>query len=105
MSRSAHAQGGIQPRKLPKCSRCKQEFVLVLASYEKERRSVYEWECTKCHKTVPRNFLKEEEPAEAEAFFHKKSKELQEKEEGQSREDAKQALRCNLRRGPNPRAT
>ena len=63
MSRCAHLQSDYKLRKLPKCTRCNSEFILVLASYEtpsgKSKPPVYEWECPKCHKVVPKEFLKE----------------------------------------------
>lgn len=63
MSKSAHAQSTYELHRLPRCSKCRQEFQLVMASYtEKEgnTRLVEEWECEKCGKTVPKHILKEE---------------------------------------------
>lgn len=100
MSRSAHAQGGITPRELPKCSRCKKEFVLVFAQYENGERGAYEWECTKCNKVVPRHFLKEDEPSKAEKFFSQKAKKLQEEEERQRKASLREIMRSNIRGKP-----
>lgn len=63
MSRSAHAQSTYKLHRLPMCSRCRQEFQLVLASYELPTggsQLVEEWECSKCGKTVPKSSLREE---------------------------------------------
>ena len=60
MSRCAHQQSTYKMRKLPKCSRCNNEFVLVCAAYDKTPGFKYEWECLKCHKIVPKETLREE---------------------------------------------
>lgn len=60
MSRCAHLQSTYKLRKLPKCSRCNNEFILVCAAYEKTSGYRYEWECQKCHKTIPKESLREE---------------------------------------------
>ena len=70
MSRSAHAQSTYKLRKLPKCSKCKSEFMLVLASYENIAKPVWEWECPRCpNKIIPKHKLKEEPPLEFEEFL------------------------------------
>jgi len=74
MARSAHAQHPCKLRELPKCSRCKMEFILVAANYEKSRKTVIEWECPKCHKAIPRELLREDPPSEWEAFLHETCK-------------------------------
>ena len=61
MTKSAHAQCDYKLRKLPQCSRCNNEFSLVVISYENLGKPIYEWECSKCHKTVPRERLREED--------------------------------------------
>ena len=60
MSRCAHLQSTYKLRKLPECSRCNNEFILVCAAYDKTPGFRYEWECPKCHKTVAKENLKEE---------------------------------------------
>lgn len=60
MSRSAHAQSTYKLRKLPRCTKCKTEFFLVMSQYENAPQPVWEWECPKCHKAVPKNLLTEE---------------------------------------------
>ena len=81
MSRSAHAKSDFKLRELPKCSRCKQQFQLVMAEYETKQGKktlVQEWECVRCQKVVPYEFLKEGKSTEDEKFFHKKAKEIRE---------------------------
>lgn len=99
MSRSAHSQSNFRIRELPKCSRCKEQFQLVKAVYEDEtgkRTLVDEWECMRCNKIVPYEFLKEGKSTEDEQFFHRKAKELQEDERRNKERDRKQAMRNNL---------
>lgn len=60
MSRCAHDQSTYQLRKLPFCSRCKNQFVLVMSAYENLKGYFMEWECPKCHKVVPKELLREE---------------------------------------------
>lgn len=60
MSRSAHAKSSFKLRKLPRCSRCKIEFILTLAHYERNNKLMWEWECPRCKKTVPKEYLQEE---------------------------------------------
>ena len=60
MSKSPHSQSTYILHKLPKCSRCNSEFVLVYAKYDRNPQPKYEWECTKCHKVVPKELLQEE---------------------------------------------
>jgi hypothetical protein len=88
MSRCAHLQSEYKLRKLPKCTRCNSEFILVLVSYDnpdkKRRPPVYEWECPKCHKTVPKEFLKEEKLTEQDQFLSDRIKELQKKNNRQN---------------------
>lgn len=81
MSRSAHAKSTYELRKLPKCSRCNTEFVLICASYEKIPRVVYEWECPKCHKIVPRELLKEERPSDQDEKLSEIAKRLWKEQE------------------------
>ena len=81
MSRCAHYKSIYNIRKLPKCSRCGGEFVLVYSSYDKANKLIYEWECIKCHKVVPRELLKEEELSEEDKRLHNAVKNLQEKSE------------------------
>ena len=62
MSRCAHAQSTYELHELPKCSRCKQQFQLVMGLYELKdgkTKLVEEWECMKCGKIVPKNALRE----------------------------------------------
>lgn len=70
MSRCAHRQSDYRLRALPTCSRCKIEFILTMAKYENSP-PIEEWECPKCHKAVPRNFLREQPPSDWEAWLHK----------------------------------
>jgi hypothetical protein len=81
MSRSAHAKSTYELRKLPKCSRCNTEFVLVCSGYEKVPKVVYEWECPKCHKIVPRELLREERPSEEDIRLSEIVKRLQKEQE------------------------
>ena len=69
MSRSAHAQSTYKLRRLPTCSKCKIQFILVMVSYENKPKPVWEWECPKCHKCVPKHKLKENQPGEFEKFL------------------------------------
>lgn len=74
MAQNAHTQSSYQLRKLPRCSKCKGEFILVAARYETNTGSVleWEWECTKpgCGKIVPARRLKEQDANEFESFLH-----------------------------------
>lgn len=83
MSRCAHMQSEYKLRKLPKCTRCNSELVLILASYElpngKKKEPIYEWECPKCHKIVPKEFLKEEKLTAQDKFLADRAKKLQRK--------------------------
>lgn len=99
MSRSAHAQSDYKLRELPKCSRCNQQFQLVTASYEIESGKkilVEEWECQRCPKIVPFEYLKEGKPTEDEKFFHRKVKEIQEDARKNKERDRQYAMRNNL---------
>jgi len=64
MSRSVHAQANQKLRELPRCSKCKRQFVLVMATYpnpesDKSKNEIYlEWECA-CGRVVDYNLLKE----------------------------------------------
>jgi len=101
MSRSAHSQAGVKVRQLPKCSRCKLQFSLVMARYEdKDGKgiNVEEWECSKCNKVVPKEFLKEEPLSEDEQFFHEKAKEIQNDRRKAKEQDSKRNLRNNLKK-------
>lgn len=61
MSRCAHEQSTFEMKKLPRCTRCKVEFNLVMSSYEKIDDLIWEWECPKCHKIVAKELLREED--------------------------------------------
>jgi hypothetical protein len=74
MSKSAHAQSTYRLRPLPKCSKCKVEMQLMLISYDKLPRPVWEWECRKCPKSVAQHKLKEERPTEFEQFLSTRAK-------------------------------
>ena len=78
MSKSAHEQSEYKLRKLPRCSRCNSEFVLVCASYEKIPELVYEWECIKCDKKVPFNFLQQEKQSPQDESLSRMVKKIQE---------------------------
>ena len=82
MSRSAHAQHPFKLRKLPRCTRCKMEFMLIAVKYDNVKDVVYEWECQKCHKAVPQRLLKEEPLSEWDSFLQEKVKEENEKHKG-----------------------
>jgi hypothetical protein len=71
MSQNAHVQSGYKLRELPSCSRCNSEFILVCSSYEGIPGIRYEWECTKCHKVVPREALREEPLSDADVKLQK----------------------------------
>lgn len=67
MSRSAHAKSTYELHRLPRCTKCKQQFQLVTAHYEMKNGDTFlaeEWECPKCGKTVPRNSLREDPQSE-----------------------------------------
>lgn len=85
MSRNAHEKSLHKLRKLPRCTKCKTEFVLV--SYQEEGTSKLqeEWECPKCRKSVPKEMMSEEPPGDFEAFLHKKCKVLNEQEQRRSK--------------------
>ena len=85
MSRSAHAKSTYELRKLPKCSRCNTEFVLICSSYEKIKKLVYEWECPKCHKIVPRELLREERPSDEDIRLSKIVENLQREQDSHKR--------------------
>jgi hypothetical protein len=93
MGHGAHRKSDFKLRKLPTCSRCKQQFVLVLASYGQGKKPIYEWECTKCYKTVKRDFLKEQESSRDEQFFNNKFIELEKWNEENKRRDRQATLR------------
>ena len=93
MSKSSHEKSTYRLRKLPKCSRCKIEFVLVLFSYGKGKKAIEEWECQKCQKTVSKRLLKEEEPSKDEQFLARKCKELDEERKTNRRRNRRKALR------------
>ena len=71
MPRNAHQKSEYRLRKLPFCSRCNYEFILVLSDYEEKSSLVWEWECPKCHKCVPRELLKEEQELEEDKILKK----------------------------------
>lgn len=77
MSRGPHAQSIYKLRKLPVCSRCNAEFILVCSSYEGTPGIRYEWECTKCHKVVPKETLREEPLSTADVWLQQWCKENQ----------------------------
>jgi hypothetical protein len=60
MSRSAHDHSTRVLRQLPKCPKCKGQFVLVCVQYADSLKVVYEWECFRCMKTFPREAFNEE---------------------------------------------
>jgi ribosomal protein L37AE/L43A len=97
MSKCVHSKSTYKLRKLPKCSRCKQEFMLVYFSYGQGKPAIPEWECQKCHKVVKQGLLKEEDPSEDYKFFEMKSKEIQAQNEANERRDRRAALRGNLK--------
>lgn len=57
--RSKHEKSEHKLQQLPRCSKCKIEFVLVAVSYNESKDTVLEWECSRCHKIVPYGLLKE----------------------------------------------
>lgn len=71
MSLSAHRKSTYRLRRLPRCSKCKVEFLLVYSHYELEKELRKEWECPKCHKIVPMEMLKEESPSDQDIALHK----------------------------------
>lgn len=68
MSRCAHMQSDYEYHRLPRCSKCKVEFQLVLASYTDRNGKttlVEEWECPKgCGKVVPKHMIRENKLSE-----------------------------------------
>ncbi|RLC02734.1 MAG: hypothetical protein DRH90_13120 [Deltaproteobacteria bacterium] len=72
MSKSAHAKGEVKVRKLPRCSKCKQEFTLVTARYGDKGRTELEWECPKCSKVVPFSRLEGEDISDFEYFLKRR---------------------------------
>ena len=73
MSRSAHAKSHYRLRKLPRCSRCNIEFILVAARYSNPGQAVEEWECPKCKKAVPKELLKESDISPDDVFLHERA--------------------------------
>lgn len=71
MARSAHEQSDYSLRKLPTCSRCNSEFILVLSGYEHLNKVCWEWECPRCHKVVPKELLKEEDLKDEDSLLSK----------------------------------
>ena len=74
MSRCVHEQCKAQVRKLPRCSRCKQQLMLVAASYGQRGKTELEWECGKCGKAIAAHLLREEEPTDFEKFLSSRGK-------------------------------
>jgi len=70
MSRSAHSKSTYRLKKLPKCSKCNKEMVLVMVSYENKKGNFWEWECFKCNKSCPKNAVKEEPETDEDVFLH-----------------------------------
>jgi len=60
MSRCAHSQSTYKLATFPRCKRCKTEMTLVLATYERIKKPIWEWECSKCGKVVPKRILPNE---------------------------------------------
>jgi len=71
MSSNAHKKSTYQLRRLPQCSKCKVEFVLVYSRYELKEGLYKEWECPKCHKIVPVETLKEGPSLEQDSALHR----------------------------------
>ena len=72
MSKCAHEQSTYVLHKLPRCSKCKQEFQLVTARYETPNgkgKIVEEWECMKCGKIVPKTSLREQPLSEQDKIL------------------------------------
>jgi hypothetical protein len=89
MARNAHEVSGYKPRKLPRCSKCNVEFVLVAARYPALKKTIEEWECPKCHKAVARDLLQEDRPPDFEEFLHARCKVLHAEDERRKRTDRK----------------
>ena len=98
MSRSPHAQSDYKMRKLPRCTRCNIEFVLVWTQYENLGKLHQEWECLKCKKIVSRNLLKEDPIPSRDEFLHKRFEREQKKDEERKRQDNIRTLRNNFER-------
>ena len=78
--RSNHDKCDYKLQKLPRCSKCKIEFILISVCYESNREVDYEWECQRCKKTVAANLLKSEPASDQDArltdrfnYEHKRS--------------------------------
>jgi len=70
MARCAHAKSTYKLRQLPRCSKCKIQFILIMVSYDNKPKPVYEWECPRCHKVVARHKLKENPATDFENFLN-----------------------------------
>jgi len=70
MSLSAHRKSMYRLRKLPRCSKCKCEFIFTYAKYDQDNEIYKEWECPKCHKVVAYNLLKEDRASPDDEFLH-----------------------------------
>lgn len=71
MSLSPHRKSKFRFRKLPRCSKCKCEFILTYAKYEQDDELYKEWECPECHKVVPIGLLKEAPSNRADTELHR----------------------------------
>ena len=89
MALNAHEKSGYKPRRLPRCSKCNMEFMLVAANYPESRKTIEEWECPKCHKAVPRELLKEEPIPTEESFIHDRCMRMHEQDERRKRRNRK----------------
>ena len=71
MSKSAHSKSTYRLKPLPRCLKCKnKEMILVMVSYENKKGNFWEWECLKCHKTYPKNKIKEQLHSKEDMFLH-----------------------------------
>ena len=72
MSRCGHMQSEYKLHELPKCSKCKIQFQLVMARYKYDNsyELIEEWECPKCNKHYPKNKIKEEKLSKQDQRLH-----------------------------------
>jgi len=99
MSRCAHEKSDYKLRQLPKCSKCKLQFILIMASYETKPKPVYEWECPKCHKIVARHKLKEDQGTDFEVFLNERCKNEQRRQERKDKQRSGKTVIRNYNTG------
>jgi RNase P subunit RPR2 len=70
MSRCAHAQSTYRLTKMPTCRKCKQPLYLIAVAAKTKKGYVFEWECTRCNKSIPYHLIQEPEFSEEDRILH-----------------------------------